>query len=322
MKLAQIFPAWGMILDGRRPFLSIEVTRECPLRCPGCYAYAPNHTGNARSLRTLSDLSGKDLIDGILEVTRRLRPLHISLVGGEPLIRYKELDALLPLLAPTEVQLVTSAVRPIPSAWAEHRHLHFVVSVDGLPREHNRRRAPATYERILENIAGHQVIIHCTITRQLMQRAGYLQDFAGFWSARPEARKIWFSLFTPQAGEFPEERLRPSERQRAIQELAGLPPLFPKVYTSKALLDGYAHPPIRPEQCIFARVTTCLSSDLKTEVRPCELGGTPECCECGCIASAGLAAIGRYRLAGLVRVGDIFRLSSRVGEMRHGYNAT
>jgi organic radical activating enzyme len=315
MKMAQILPAWGMILKGRRPFLSIEVTRECPLRCPGCYAYGPNHS-EAGPLRTLADLTGNDLVEGVLAVTKRFRPLHVSLVGGEPLVRYRELDALLPLLAPTEVQLVTSAVRPIPPAWAEHRHVHIVVSVDGLPGEHNRRRAPATYDRILENIAGHQVIVHCTITRQLMQRAGYLHDFAAFWSERPEARKIWFSLFTPQNGQDREERLMPLERERALRDLAGLPALFPKVYMSKVVLGGYAHPPQHPTQCIFARVTNCISADLKTEIRPCELGGTPECRECGCIASAGLTAIGRYRLGGMVAVGDIFRLSSRIGEAR------
>jgi hypothetical protein len=314
MKMVQILPAWGMILEGRRPFLSIEVTRECPLRCPGCYAYGLKHAGEAGPLRALGDFTGNDLVEGVLAVTRRFRPLHISLVGGEPLVRWRELNALLPLLAPTEVQLVTSAVRPIPLAWAKHRHVHIVVSVDGLAAEHNRRRAPATYDRILENIAGHQVVVHCTITHQLMQRPGYLHEFAAFWSNRPEARKIWFSLFTPQHGLHPEERLLPLERERAVRDLADLPAKFPKVYMSKIVLDGYAHPPQHPVQCIFARVTTCISADLKTEIGPCELGGTPECRECGCIASAGLAAIGRYRLGGLVKVGGIFQLSSRIGE--------
>jgi hypothetical protein len=38
-----ILPAWGRILGGYRPNLSIEITRECPLRCPGCYAYTAGH---------------------------------------------------------------------------------------------------------------------------------------------------------------------------------------------------------------------------------------------------------------------------------------
>ncbi len=48
-----IFPAWGRILGGYRPNLSIEITRECPLRCPGCYAYGADHLGGGATLRDL-----------------------------------------------------------------------------------------------------------------------------------------------------------------------------------------------------------------------------------------------------------------------------
>ena len=43
-----IVQAWGKILTGYRPNLSIEITRECPLRCPGCYAYGDDHLGGGR----------------------------------------------------------------------------------------------------------------------------------------------------------------------------------------------------------------------------------------------------------------------------------
>ena len=42
--------------------LSIEITRECPLRCPGCYAYEPGHLGDAGPLRELRDYKGEALI--------------------------------------------------------------------------------------------------------------------------------------------------------------------------------------------------------------------------------------------------------------------
>ena len=67
-----IFPAWGRILQGYRPNLSIEITRECPLRCPGCYAYGDEHLGGGQTLRTLSDLKGQALIDGVLDVVRSI----------------------------------------------------------------------------------------------------------------------------------------------------------------------------------------------------------------------------------------------------------
>jgi sulfatase maturation enzyme AslB (radical SAM superfamily) len=62
------------------------------------------------------------------------------------------------------------------------RGLHIVVSIDGLQPEHDARRSPATYERILKNIAGHRITVHCTITRPQIQRPGYLADFADFKS--------------------------------------------------------------------------------------------------------------------------------------------
>ena len=315
MKKAAIFPAWVRILQGRRPFLSIEITKECPLRCPGYYAYEAQHLRGV-VLRELSDFRGEELVNGVLDIVRRYRPLHLSIVGGEPLVRYRELGVLLPKLArwKIEVQLVTSAVRPIPIAWSRIEELHLVVSVDGLQPEHDVRRFPATYERILQNIAGHHVIVHCTITRQMLRRADDVFQFARYWSGCPEARKIWFSLYTPQEGDCSEERLRPSDRVRVVRELARVSQQFPKVDMPDTVLKGFLEPPASPQNCVFSQVTHCLSADLNTRIEPCQFGGRPVCSECGCIASAALVSVANHRLAGLVRIGNIFDLSRRFGQ--------
>jgi hypothetical protein len=86
------------------------------------------------------------------------------------------------------------------------------------------------------------------------------------------------------------------------------------VYAPEVVLNGYRHPPDSPSECIFAQTTRCVSVDLSTPVVPCQIGGRPECSECGCIAGAGLASIGKFKLAGLVKVSDIFRLSKQLGE--------
>ena len=59
-----ILGAWGRILTGYTPALSIEITRECPLRCPGCYAYNDEHLGGGVTLREVRDFKGQALIDG------------------------------------------------------------------------------------------------------------------------------------------------------------------------------------------------------------------------------------------------------------------
>src|ERR1700751_3361258 len=57
-------------------------------------------------------------------------------------------------------QIVTSAFRVIPVEWNKLPRLNIVVSVDGLQADHDERRKPATYERILKNIDGTKVTIH------------------------------------------------------------------------------------------------------------------------------------------------------------------
>lgn len=316
MTRADILPAWLKILTGRKPLLSVEITNECPLRCPGCYAYEPAHLGSSIPSRRIHAFRGQALVDGMLSLVRKHQPLHLSIVGGEPLLRWQEIDVILPELEKMgiEVQLVTSAVTFIPRNWSRMRSLHLVVSVDGLQAEHDRRRTPATYDRILRHITGHTVILHCTVTKQMLVRAGYLTDFCRFWSGRSEVRKIWFSLFTPQKATESEERLSLAERHRVIDEIANVRLLYPKVYAPETILKSYLKPPLSPDECIFAQATTCVAADLETGIMPCQIGGQPACTECGCIASVGLAAIGRLRLAGLVPVSRIFRLTQRVGE--------
>ena len=318
MHATEILRAWRKILRGERPSLAIEITRECPLRCPGCYAYDAAHLGGDVTLRELNDRKGQPLIDGVLEVVDRLKPLHLSIVGGDPLVRYRELQALVPLLLARgiHVQVVTSAFRPWAPDWASLPHLNIVVSIDGLQPEHDLRRSPATYERILKNIAGQKVTIHCTITGQMMKRWGYLNDFLEFWTPRPEINKVWFSLFTPQKGDQLPEMLEPQERIRAISELTELRKRFTKLDMPEGLIRQLAAPPHSPEDCVFALTTETLSADLRTKVTPCLFGGNPDCEACGCVASMGLAAVAAHKLGGVIPVGKIFKASVKIGQAR------
>jgi MoaA/NifB/PqqE/SkfB family radical SAM enzyme len=311
-----IFAAWGRILTGYMPALSIEITRECPLRCPGCYAYGDDHLGGGVTLRQLRDLKGQELIDRFIEVVDRHRPLHVSIVGGEPLVRYRELQTILPELSKRGIhaQLVTSAVRPLLDEWRGLFRLSIVVSIDGLQPEHDERRKPATYDRILKHIEGHAITVHCTVTRQQVNRPGYLEEFLRFWSARPEVTKIWMSLYTPQIGEVSAERLSPADREHVVEDLMALRIRYPKLFAPKGLLEVYARPPASPDECVFAQTTKCISADFETRITPCQYGGNPDCSNCGCIASAGLAAVARHQLWGFIPVGSLFTSSMKIGE--------
>jgi MoaA/NifB/PqqE/SkfB family radical SAM enzyme len=316
MKKSEVLHAWARILAGRAPSLSIEITKECPLRCPGCYAFDAAHLGGVTQLRQLSDYKGEELVAKVLALIDERRPLHVSLVGGDPLARYRELESLLPQIESRGVhtQVVTSAFRKIPGAWKEFRKLNVVVSVDGLQPEHDARRKPATYERILQNIEEARVTIHCTITSQIAERPGYLDEFLRFWTSRLQVAKVWFSIFTPQRGATDPEILTASQRASTIAELHDLRLRYPKLDLPEAVIREMQTPPRSPSECIFARTTEIISADLRTQITPCQFGGVPDCERCGCIASMGLAAVGHYRVAGGLTAGQIFMASDRLGK--------
>jgi organic radical activating enzyme len=317
LKHSEVVRAWGRILAGYEPSMSVEVTRRCPLSCPGCYAFGANHLGKEGSLRSLVDLDGQELIQGILQLVDRNRPLHISLVGGEPLVRYKEITCLLPELEKRGVhtQIVTSAVRAIPAAWNTIRKLNLVVSIDGLQPEHDKRRSPATYQRILENVRDHFITVHCTITHQMTLRDGYMKEFLDFWAPRPEVRKIWVSLYTPQLGETSAETIPPDRRSGIIAELDQLRRGYPKLELPSGMLSAFRNPPSSPDRCVFALSTRTISADLETVVKPCQLGGNPDCSQCGCIAAAGMEAVNQHRLIWGIRTGAIYDVSRKWGLM-------
>ena len=324
LTVAELCASWWSILRGRAPMLSIEITRECPLHCPGCYAYGDQHLGGEVRLRDLSDFRGDALVEGVLELVRRHRPLHVSLVGGEPLVRHRELSRILPILNErgTFTLVVTSAVISIPQEWMSLRRVRVAVSVDGLPEHHDERRKPATYERILRNIQDRQVNIHWTITRPMLQRPSYVEEYVSFWSARPEVNRIWVSLYSPQQGEQSPEMLSSKDRQFLAERLPGLRERYPKFLMNPGIAATFLAPPRNPDECLFSKMSANYSADLKTRVEPCIFGGTPDCSQCGCAITSGLHWVRTVKLAGPLKMDHLIRASMGVGSLMSRFRAT
>lgn len=315
ISVQEVLAVWGNILSGSAPMLSIEITRECPLHCPGCYAYGDNHLGDGPTLRELSDFRGDALVEGVLGLVEKHRALHVSLVGGEPLIRHRELSRILPELSARGhfVMVVTSAVIPIPMEWMSLPRLRVAVSVDGLPEHHNVRRHPATYQRILKNIEGRRINVHWTITRPMVQSPGYLEEFVAFWSTRPEVERIWVSLYSPQLGEQSSEKLSLGERERVTCELRRLVQQYPKLLMTAGMAKTLLAPPANPRKCLFAKMSTNYTADLQTRVEPCIFGGKPDCSQCGCAATTGVEHIGEFKLFGPLKAGHLVNASIAIG---------
>jgi MoaA/NifB/PqqE/SkfB family radical SAM enzyme len=313
----EILAGWGSILRGNAPLLSIEITRECPLSCPGCYAYGAEHLGGGATLRELSDFRGEALVRGVLELVDKHKPLHVSLVGGEPLVRHRELGQILPALSRSGVftLVVTSGVIPIPMEWMKIPRLRVAVSVDGLPEHHDIRRKPATYVRILKNIQGRQVNIHWVITRPMLERREYLEEYVSFWSGRPEVARIWVSVYTPQIGESSPEILTPSDRLLLAEELPRLALQYPKLLMNEGIAEAIRRPPASPDDCVFSKMSANYSADLRTGVEPCVFGGAPDCSQCGCAISSGLHWIQGIQLAGPLKVNHLVEGSIQIGRL-------
>ncbi len=297
--------------------LSIEITRECPLSCPGCYAYGDTHLGGGITLSELNDLRGDQLVEGVLRLVRKHKPLHVSLVGGEPMVRHRELSRILPALSGMGVfvLVVTSGVLPIPAEWMELPRVRVAVSVDGLPEHHDIRRKPATYERILKNIEGREVNIHWVITRPMLERPGYLEEYVKFWNEHREMNRLWLSVYTPQIGEKSVETLTPADRGTLARELPALAKKYPKLLFHDGLAKAILDPPKNPDDCLFAKMSANYSADFETRVEPCVFGGTPDCSQCGCAISSGLHWIRGVKVAGPVKIGHFVGSSVKIGLM-------
>jgi MoaA/NifB/PqqE/SkfB family radical SAM enzyme len=297
--------------------LSIEITRECPLSCPGCYAYGNDHLGGETTLRELSDFRGDSLVDGVLNLVRRHKPMHVSLVGGEPMVRHRELSRILPALSAMDVftMVVTSGVIEIPREWMAIPRLRVAVSVDGLPEHHDERRKPATYERILKNVAERSINVHWVITRPMLSRPSYLEEYVAFWNSRPEVDHIWVSLYSPQMGEDSPERLMQEDRERVARELPQLRKSYPKLLLPEGMARAFSKPPKNPDDCLFSKMSMNYSADLRTHVEPCVFGGNPDCSQCGCSISSALHWIRDVKIAGPLKVGHMVRSSLSVGSV-------
>jgi len=310
----EIISAWGKVLGGKTPLLSIEVTRDCPLHCPGCYAYGDGHLGGLINLRDLSDLRDDSLVEGVLQLVDQHDPLQVTLVGGEPLLRARELSKLLPILSARGIftTVVSSGVIPIPREWTALPRVTIAISVDGLPEHHDVRRKPATYERILRNIAGRRVYIHWTVVRSHVQNLDYLRQYLSFWSVHQEVHRIWMSVYTPQKGEQSREMLTLPDRVRLAEAIPVLAREYPKFLITAGMAQALLYPPESPEQCAFARISANYTADLSTRVQPCVFGGNPDCSQCGCAISSALHWITKQKL-GPVRARDLFNGSLAIG---------
>ena len=181
---------------------------------------------------------------------------------------------------------------------------------------------PPRHDRILKNIAGQRVTIHCTVTGQMMKRPGYLAEFLEFWTPRPEIKKVWFSLFTPQIGDQLPEILTAEERARAITEMTQLRRIYQKLDAPDAVIrqSGFAAPKPRGSVSLRLRLRRCQQiSRQKLRLASSEAIQTVRRAD----ASPQWAwlPLPRTNWEALLPVGSIFKASLRIGQRTENFRA-
>ncbi len=157
--------------------------------------------------------------------------------------------------------------------------------------------------------------MHWVITRPMLQRPSYLEEYVSFWQARPEVDHIWVSLYSPQMNEESGERLRPEDREFISQTLPPLRRKYPKLLVPEGMARAFVKPPASPDDCLFSKMSMNYSPDFETHVEPCVFGGDPDCSQCGCSISSALHWIRDVKVVGPVKVGHLVGSTLTVGSI-------
>ena len=142
------------------------------------------------------------------------------------------------------------------------------------------------------------------MTRQQVQRQGYLEEFVEFWSANADTRQIWVSLYTPQIGEI---GAGDPDAGRSRAGRRGPAPAADDVSEAE---DAQGHDRGLPQAAGLARGVRLRADHdhacpptSSAGSRPASSAATPTARSAAASPRAGLEAVARHRLPGGSRSG-------------------
>ena len=278
---------------------SADIAPTCRSRSPAnarCAARAATPTATTTSaatltLRELADLKGEALVAGVLEARRAAQARSTCRSSAASRSCATASSTSCCRSSPREgmhVQVVTSAVRPIPEAWAQHPAAadrgvdrRAARRARRAPRARHLRPHPEAHRRAPDHGALHGHAAACA-ARRLPARSSCssgrptrTRGRSGSASTRRRSARSRRSGCGPRIAR---GWCGPARPARALSEAADAEGLDRGVRRSRRR---------RPTSASSRRTTHCVSSDLQRRITPCQFGGNPDCAQCGCIASAG-----------------------------------
>ena len=290
------FAKVGFFLFGipRNGFGSIDVSKECNLRCSHCYFFE-GREGAAPAYAGRDELSIDEWIAKLEELKRSTSRLgfpffQCTWVGGEPLIRKELIERGRKYFRFNTV--VTNGTIPLPD-WPD---VSWCISIDGDEETHERiRRRKGIYRRAMQNVVERpnlSVTIAYCITRA---NVDCLEQAVIDWS-RAGARDMTFDFYTPIGDmcDGNDELFLPlAERDVVLDKLLALK----EIYGDFFVLPERAFRMMKSDvcrkitdSCLFARKSFAFAPD-GVQKEKCMMGPKADCDRCGCVVPFYLASL-------------------------------
>ena len=221
------------------------------------------HLGPLITLRRLSDYRGVDLVAATLSARSAcITSAEVHVSRSLAASRWFAIANFLRGLAGARTKweskcelggLRRSSATDSPGVEGLYPSLHLVVSIDGLAPEHDLRRTPSHLTIASSNTSPPTALpVHCTVTRPMLARPGYLGRFRRFWSDRPEAVQNLVQHLYATGGRSIAGTLAAGGPGETLFEELSTTTQFPKVHLPRMALDGFRNPLRSPAEVMPA----------------------------------------------------------------------
>ena len=290
----------GFFLFGfpRNGFGSIDVTKECNLRCSHCYFFE-GEEGDAPAYEGREELSVEEWVSKLEELKKTRSALEFPLfqctwVGGEPLVRKELIERGRKYFRYNTV--VTNGTIPLPD-WPD---VNWYISIDGDEGTHERiRRKKGIYRRAMKHVAAMpqlRVTIAYCITRE---NAHCLEQAVIDWS-RAGAAHMTFDFYTPIGDMCDKDDglfLPLEERDHILDKLLALK----SIYGDFFILPDRVFRMMKSDRCrtvtdncLFAKKSFAFGPDGVQKAK-CMMGPKADCDRCGCVVPFYMASLTQRR---------------------------
>ena len=280
----------GFFLFGfpRNAFGSIDVSKECNLRCRHCYFFEQDYEGELSVDQWIAKL------EQLKRTTSRTENpfFQCTWVGGEPLIRKDLIERGRKYFRHNTV--VTNGTIPLPN-WPD---VNFYISIDGDEATHEYiRKKKGIYRRAMRNIAEHpelQVTIAYCITRDNVH---CIEQAVKDWAAAGAAR-MTFDFYTPIETIEEPLFLPLDERDRVLDLLLALKQVYGEFFVLPERVFRLMKSDVSKQvtdNCLFSVKSFALGPD-GTQKEKCMMGPKADCDRCGCVVPFYLASLVDRRL--------------------------